>query len=534
MNSQDNRRLARDLDEALDSASTPEQASAAQAPELRSLVALARRLAEQPKAPAPSASFVADLGARLAARPVAAALEAAAHETSAAMAGLQLDLELEGLGQALAALPKAPAPSAAFRGLLAQRLAELPAPRSLEVLATAATSVQPTQEILQLFDQSLEAMVAGRTDVQEQLRAALAQDPAAAAELGGLLALVARLRELPQAPGLSLGFRQALAQALHRAPWPRSLPRRTAAAPWSWLAAFWRSTAATAAAAAAILLFLVRGHLPSHGPLPAFAPERLPAAPALSARLDGPSAPGRLAPLRRQDPGTASADPTRAGQAAARSRPVAAAPAALGARTLAQAAPPAPGLLPSSGPEPAQAQPAEAPPAPAEDEERGDEEEREDEDPAPAIRPQPTLQPPVEPPPSSPVPSEQPPAATAQPVTPQPSAPPPTAPVIPANQPPRILGLHCTPDQVEEAGSAECRVEVEDDGGQEGLHYSWTLQGVGPELSGDDGSIVTFTASGNGGGLSWLGEFVLLVVVRDAEGLEVQGRTQVTIRPAQP
>lgn len=534
MNSQDNRRLARDLDEALDSASTPEQVSAPQAPELRSLVAVARRLAEQPKAPAPSASFVADLGARLKARPVAAALDCSALKATADVAGSPLDLELEGLGQALAALPKAPAPSAAFRGLLAQRLAELPAPRSLEVVPTAATAVQPTQEILQLFDQSLEALAAGRMDVQAQLRAALAQDPAAAAELGSLLALVARLRELPQAPGLSLGFRQALARALRRAPWPRSLPPRAAAAPWSWLAAFWRSTAATAAAAAAILLFLARGHLPSHGPLPAFAPERLPATtPALSARLDGQPAPGRLTPLRRQDPGAASADPTRPGQPAARPQALAAAPAALGARTFVQAAPPAPALPPSSGPEPAHVRPAEALPAPADDEDREDEEEREDEDPAPAIRPQPTLQPPVEPPPSSPAPSEPPPA-TVQPATPAPSAPPPTAPVIPANQPPRIMGLHCTPDQVEEAGSAECRVEVEDDGGQEGLHYSWTLQGVGPELSGDDGSIVTFTASGNGGGLSWLGEFVLLVVVRDAEGLEVQGRTQVTIRPAQP
>lgn len=100
--------------------------------------------------------------------------------------------------------------------------------------------------------------------------------------------------------------------------------------------------------------------------------------------------------------------------------------------------------------------------------------------------------------------------------------------------PPRILGLTCTPDQVEEAGSAECRVEVEDDGGLPGLSFEWLLQGVGPELSDPRAPTVTFTASGNGGGLGWQGEFILVIIVRDAQGLETQGRTQVTITPAQP
>ena len=85
---------------------------------------------------------------------------------------------------------------------------------------------------------------------------------------------------------------------------------------------------------------------------------------------------------------------------------------------------------------------------------------------------------------------------------------------------------------MEEAGSAECRVEVEDDGGLPGLSFEWLLQGVGPELSDPRAPTVTFTASGNGGGLGWQGEFILVIIVRDAQGLETQGRTQVTITPA--
>lgn len=541
------------MDQALDPAHPEAEASQPRDPQLDALLGLARQLSRLPKAPSPSAAFVGALAQRLAlsqaspsalgapastARPVvtsgAGAIDVAAGARTASPSGSTLSLDL--LAQSLATLPKAPAPDADFRVQLAARLSQLPDPRSIAATATTAATqqtqtpaaVQPTQEVLQRLDERLAALTEGRAPSQATVQAGLDD------ELGTLLDLAAGLRALPATPSPAPAFRQDLAQTLRQAPWPRSLPQPVRRAPWTWLAAFWRSTAATAAAAAAILLFLARGHLPSSGGLPALAPEPAPAP--ISRLVDrGPALLG-TAPLRRQDPALASA--VGEGPAAEEARPPAPAPIIDGPRTVARLAP-APAAVPEFGllaqaPSPA----PDALPAASEVEEDPEEEERDDEDARqgrgaqPEVRPQPTQAAPEQPP-ASPQASEPPPA-TVQPATPAPIVPSPTAPVIPANQPPRILGLACTPDQVEEAGSAECTVEVEDDGGKTGLSYTWSLQGVGPELSGTQDSRVTFTASGNGGGLSWLGEFVILVLVRDAEGLEVQGRTLVTIRPAQP
>lgn len=542
-----NTHLTSSLEEALEAALAgrdrpdPEPAADAEATAdaLSSLVALASGLVQLPKAPGPSADFTRALAARLAGSPAASAFDPAAADAldralgDADASSAPADLaELLTLAQGLRRLPAAPAPDDAFKAALASRLSARLAGHP-EALA-AAPFAQPTQDLLSALDQSLDALAAGGQDPRAVLLAACAQDARAAGELEPLLHLAASLRALPAAPGPVALFRDRLAKALHQAPWPRSLPQPTAAAPWNWLASLWRSTAAMAAAAATVLLFLGRAHLPLLAPTDPAA-ETAPAA-----FQDGPDSTAALAPILRV--GDRSAKPQRPdGWSRDSLTPAGAAEPPKAVARLRAERPKVPDLALSAAAAPVAVQvlamaPAAAPPevasAPADqggddgDDKRRD--RRDDQRPTPAAAP--TEAPLVLP--SEPAPTG---AAPTEPPAPQPTtAPLPTVPVIPANEPPRILGLTCTPDQVEEAGSAECRVEVADDGDLQDLDYEWILQGVGPELSDPRSPTVTFTASGNGGGLGWQGEFVLVIVVRDAQGLETRGRTQVTIRPAQP
>lgn len=541
-----NTHLTSSLEEALDAAlagrDRPDQAQAADAEAtadaLSSLVALASGLVQLPKAPGPSTDFTRALAARLAGSPAAAAFDPAAADAldralgdadaSAAPAELA---ELLTLAQGLRRLPAAPAPDDAFKAALASRLSARLAGHP-EALA-AAPFAQPTQDLLSALDQSLDALAAGGQDPRAVLLAACAQDARAAGELEPLLHLAASLRALPAAPGPVAQFRTRLAKALHQAPWPRSLPQPTPVAPWGWLASLWRSTAAMAAAAATVLLFLGRAHLPL------LAPTSPAAETAPAAFHDGPGSTASLLTIPRF--GNRSAKPQRPdGWSRDSVAPAGAAePPKVVARLRAERSTvPDPALSAAAAPMAVQvlamapaAQPPEVASAPADQGDDGEDERRDRRD---AERPTPAAAPteaplvlPSEPAPTGPAPTEPP---APQPTT----APLPTVPVIPANEPPRILGLTCTPDQVEEAGSAECRVEVADDGDLQDLDYEWILQGVGPELSDPRSPTVTFTASGNGGGLGWQGEFVLVIVVRDAQGLETRGRTQVTIKPAQP
>lgn len=533
------------LEEALDAAlagrdrPNPEPAADAEATAdaLSSLVTLASGLAQLPKAPGPSADFTRALAARLAGSPAAAAFDPAAADAldralgdadaSAAPAELT---ELLTLAQGLRRLPAAPAPDDAFKAALASRLSDRLAGHP-EALA-AAPFAQPTQDLLSALDQSLDALAAGGQDPRAVLLAACAQDARAAGELEPLLHLAASLRALPAAPGPVALFRTRLAKALHQAPWPRSLPQPTPVAPWNWLASLWRSTAAMAAAAATVLLFLGRAHLPLLAP---GVPAAETAPPAIH---EGSRSAASLPPIVRVGDRSARPQPPD-GWSRDSLAPASAAepPKAVARLRVERPSAPDPAL---SAAAPVLVQvlamaPAAAPPevasAPADEGDDGEDERRDRRD---AERPTPAAAPteaplvlPSEPAPTGPAPTEPP---APQPTT----APLPTVPVIPANEPPRILGLTCTPDQVEEAGSAECRVEVADDGDPQDLDYEWILQGVGPELSDPRSPTVTFTASGNGGGLGWQGEFVLVIVVRDAQGLETRGRTQVTIKPAQP
>lgn len=530
------------LEEALDAALVgqdrpdPADDARATADDLVSLVALASGLARLPKAPGPSADFTRALAARLAGSPAAAACDPAAADaldralgdTNASAAPAEL-AELLTLAQGLRRLPAVPAPDAAFKAALASRLSAHLAGHTDS--AAAAPFAQPTQDLLSALDQSLDALAAGGQDPRAVLLAACAQDTRAAGELEPLLHLAASLRALPSAPGPVAAFRTQLAKVLHQAPWPRSLPLPTAVAPWSWLGSLWRSTAAMAAAAATVLLFLGRAHLPLLAPV---VPAAETAPPAFH---EGPRSAASLPPIVRF--GDRSARPQRPdGWSRDTLAPIAAAepPKAVARLGVEPPAAPDPALIAAAAPMAVQVLalapvPEAASAATEADDDRDREQERDRRDaerPAPAAAPtEAPLVLPTEPAPTGPVPTEPP---GPQPTT----APPPTVPVIPANEPPRILDLTCTPDQVEEAGSAECRVEVADDGDLQDLDYEWILQGVGPELSDPRSPTVTFTASGNGGGLGWLGEFVLVIVVRDGEGLETRGRTQVTIKPAQP
>lgn len=545
MNTQPQTSLDRALDEALGDEGSPtlnpQTNRSAGGAEVSALIALAGDLARLPKAPGPTPDFTRALAARLSeaslpahpdpalAERLDAALSLDAPATSAPPAGIPAELvELVTLAADLKRLPAALTPRPEFTTALAARLAALPAPAAFLQPTTAA---QPTQGLLQVLDESLDALVEGRQDPRSVLLAACAHDARTAGELAPLLDLAASLRSLPSVPAPELSFRTQLAKVLRQAPWPRSLPRQAPSAPWSWLAALWRSTAAMATAAATLLLFLGRDHLPSvtdaardarQGEVRQNGGEAARGAPVLQLssanpqRPDGEPREGRLKP-------PADAPPA-----------VLARPRALPAsRPAGEGRPPAPALVAMVAMAPAATEAAAGGGAPSDDQvdDKDDDRDRAERE---AARRSSTIAPtaaplvfPTEPAPIEPAPTEPPaPRPTTEPQ--------PTLPVIPANEPPRILGLTCTPDQVEEAGSAECRVEVDDDGGLEGVSFEWQLQGVGPELSDPRSATVTFTASGNGGGLGWQGEFVLVIIVRDAQGLETRGRTQVTITPTQP
>ena len=551
MKTQPSASLDRALDEALAEqggpAVSPSSSTTGDSAEVSALVSLAGDLARLPKAPGPTADFTRALAVRLAqasggAQPdptLAERLDAAlllhAAPLAAPPTAVPAELaELLVLADGLRRLPAAPAPSTAFRAALAARLTALPGP--VTETRQAAVTAPPTQDLLQVLDQSLDALVAGHGDPRAFLLAACEHDAQTAGELASLLDLAAGLRSLPAVPSPVAAFRIRVAKALRQAPWPRSLPRHAPAAPWSWLAALWRNTAAMATAAATLLLFLGRDHLPSMAGSALDAADR---SAAVRRAADQPAA--EVVPIHRIEDRSADLRRPDGWLRVSLPRPAQSAPLVIVARIQPERAAPAPAERPpaaAASQRVAYGQPvAEAPapePAAASDDENEDRDRdrdravREASHPAPGAAPTEAPQPlPTQAPPSQPAPTEPP--------APQPTAAPlPTAPVIPANEPPRILGLTCTPDQVEEAGSAECRVEVEDDGGLPGLSFEWLLQGVGPELSDPRAPTVTFTASGNGGGLGWQGEFILVIIVRDAQGLETQGRTQVTITPAQP
>jgi hypothetical protein len=551
VNTQPQTSLDRALDEALVVEGTPtlnpQTNRNAGGAEVSALIALAGDLARLPKAPGPTPDFTRALAARLSeaslpahpdpalAERLDAALSLDTPATSAPTASIPAELvELVTLAADLKRLPAAPTPRPEFTTVLAARLAALPAPAAFLQPTTAA---QPTQDLLQVLDQSLDALVEGRQDPRSVLLAACAHDARTAGELAPLLDLAVGLRSLPSAPDPELSFRAQLAKTLRKAPWPRSLTRQAPSAPWSWLAALWRSTAAMATAAATLLLFLGRDHLPSvtdaaldaqRGELRQSGGEAVHGVPVLQLssanpqRPDGEPREGR--PMLSADaPPAVMARP----RALAASRPTGSGPTGSGQ-------PPAPALVAMVAMAPAATEataPGGGAPSDDQDDDKDDDRDRAERE---AARRSSTIAPtaaplvfPTEPAPTEPAPTEPPaPRPTTEPQ--------PTPPVIPANEPPRILGLTCTPDQVEEAGSAECRVEVDDDGGLEGVSFEWQLQGVGPELSDPRAATVTFTASGNGGGLGWQGEFVLVIIVRDAQGLETRGRTQVTITPTQP
>jgi len=181
----------------------------------------------------------------------------AGHETLA---------ELIALAVALDELPKMPAPEAAFRASLAERLACAPAPSTVRApaAATAAASaaVEPgsvlsTGQLSQAFDASLVALAAGvaREDVLAMLGEA-----AGDGDLTDLVGLAATLYELPDVPSPRASFRAQLRDVLAAAPEPRTVRHAVRPTLWSRLGLHvWQSTKAMAGVAAAFILFAGAG-----------------------------------------------------------------------------------------------------------------------------------------------------------------------------------------------------------------------------------------------------------------------------------
>jgi hypothetical protein len=196
--------------------------------------------------------------------------------------------------------------------------------------------------------------------------------------------------------------------------------------------------------------------------------------------------------------------------------------------------PPATDAVPAAAadaPPPQAASPAE--PAAEPEDEDGDEV---DEPEAPPAQDPGTGEPAVTPEPTSQVVPDPDPARGPDPL-PSPSPPLPTPPVIPANAPPVISSLRCSPEEVEEAGTAVCEVVVEDDGGLEGLTYSWearTEDGgfVGGEFEDPAAAVGVYAINGTGSGLGWQGRVIIVITVRDAEGEATIEQTTVQVTPA--
>ena len=187
-------------------------------------------------------------------------------------AGYETLAELTELAAALDELPKMPAPEAAFRASLAERLAHAPAPSTVHApaapesspraTATASAAVEPgwvlsTGQLSQAFDASLVALSAGvaREDVLAMLGEA-----AGDGDLTDLVGLAATLYELPDVPSPRASFRMQLRDVLAAAPEPRSLRHAARPTLWSRLGLHvWQSTKAMAGVAAAFILFAGAG-----------------------------------------------------------------------------------------------------------------------------------------------------------------------------------------------------------------------------------------------------------------------------------
>lgn len=188
------------------------------------------------------------------------------------------------LAVTLDALPKIPAPDAAFRARLATELAAAPLPRSLAQQRTAPAAGHLTSDLVLALDGGLEAMrKGGRSGGRNGLgpvngaggqvnghaplhpiegisdEVGLAFRPDLVDEIEPLLELAAALEALPAVPGPSEAFRTRLAADIAAAPTPRSIQAQRAPAGFGFFRRLWRSTAFTAAAAATVVLFLASG-----------------------------------------------------------------------------------------------------------------------------------------------------------------------------------------------------------------------------------------------------------------------------------
>lgn len=196
------------------------------------------------RAEGPSASFTADLGARLAAAPAPSSVRMA-DDVAARFA---LDPEAArhaatdtATDAATHAAPGSPDAPDAYGSAL----------RAAPEVGAAGT---PTSRLVRSLDVWLSARHDG-----ELAGAALEDLPGQAEELAPLLELAAVLgRDGARADGPSADFRAALSRRLAEAPDPRSV-RRSRGAPFFSLRRLWRSTAFMATAAATVILCLGAG-----------------------------------------------------------------------------------------------------------------------------------------------------------------------------------------------------------------------------------------------------------------------------------
>ena len=213
---------------------------------LLEIVAVLRR--DGAMAEGPSASFTADLGARLAAAPAPSSVRTAdlaaarfAFDPDAARHAATDTATHTATDAATHAAPAAPDASDSY-GPVLRAAPEVGAPGT------------PTSRLVRSLDVWLSARHDG-----DLAGAALEDLPGQAEELAPLLELAAVLgRDGARADGPSADFRAELSRRLAEAPDPRSV-RRSRRAPFFSLRRLWRSTAFMATAAATVILCLGAG-----------------------------------------------------------------------------------------------------------------------------------------------------------------------------------------------------------------------------------------------------------------------------------